>query len=191
MKQNVTYKTQILIRPAILDDAPGIARVDVDTWRATYKNILHAHFLEGLSYQKQEQLWRQNIAARSHQTYETTIVAEDYTNGQIVGFASGGPCRERDSSYQGELYTLYVLPQCHGLGLGHRLINRVAEHLLSRQMTSMLVWVLAENPARQFYEACGAKLLGIKAIWVGGLPVNAAAYGWKNIQTLASHRNFL
>jgi ribosomal protein S18 acetylase RimI-like enzyme len=183
MQHGISH-TQLLLRPAFPEDAPAISRVDVDTWRATYKHILPAHFLAELSYQKQEDLWRQIVSSREHQNREITVVAEDYTNGSIVGFASGGPCRERDSLFRGELYTLYVLPQYHKLGLGRRLLVKVAQHLSQREMRSMLVWVLAENSARNFYESHGASLLGIKAIWVGGLPINAAAYGWRSTNEL-------
>ena len=45
----------------------------------------------------------------------------------------------------------------------------------------MLVWVLAENPSRQFYEALGGQELGQQEITVGGATLVEVAYGWKDI----------
>lgn len=184
MRAHLPYSAHVLLRPALPQDAPQIAQVDVDTWRATYKGILPAHYLEGLSYQERTQSWSQVLTSRAHLRSEITLVVENYTNGQIVGFASGGPTRERDSRFLGELYTLYLLPEMQRFGLGRRLVAKVAQHLASLKMRSMLVWVLAENSARRFYESLGAELLGIRSIWVGGLPVNAAAYGWRDTRVI-------
>ncbi|KAF0820926.1 MULTISPECIES: hypothetical protein [unclassified Cytobacillus] len=45
------------IRAAELSDAEGIAKVHVDSWRTTYKDIIPENFLENLSYQSREELW--------------------------------------------------------------------------------------------------------------------------------------
>lgn len=44
----------VRIRAATPDDAPGIARVHVDSWRTTYAGIISAEFLANLSYEKSE-----------------------------------------------------------------------------------------------------------------------------------------
>ena len=51
----------MIIREANLDDAKGIAKVHVDSWRTTYKNIIPDEYLNNLSYEKREQLWTNNI----------------------------------------------------------------------------------------------------------------------------------
>lgn len=38
------------IRKAVLADSKGIAKVHVDSWRTTYKNIIPDEFLKKLSY---------------------------------------------------------------------------------------------------------------------------------------------
>src|SRR5438477_252969 len=45
---------EITIRSGRPGDARGIARLDVETWRATYAGILAAPFLVGLSTQRRE-----------------------------------------------------------------------------------------------------------------------------------------
>ena len=49
---------EILIRKAELEDAKGIAKVHVDSWRTTYKGIVPDTFLENLSYENREQIWK-------------------------------------------------------------------------------------------------------------------------------------
>lgn len=38
------------IRKAVLTDAKGIAKVHVDSWRTTYKNIIPDEFLKKFTY---------------------------------------------------------------------------------------------------------------------------------------------
>lgn len=51
----------MIIRRAIISDAPGIAKVHVDSWRTTYKGIIPQSFLDGLSYEQRTKLWENNI----------------------------------------------------------------------------------------------------------------------------------
>jgi hypothetical protein len=45
----------------------------------------------------------------------------------------------------------------------------------------MAVWVLALNPARRFYERLGGKVIGHKAIELGGQIFLEVAYGWQSL----------
>ncbi|MFK4392310.1 hypothetical protein ABH916_004238 [Peribacillus frigoritolerans] len=51
----------MLIREASLADAEGIAKVHVDCWRTTYKDIMASDFLDKLSYEKRKDIWIKNI----------------------------------------------------------------------------------------------------------------------------------
>lgn len=42
----------------------------------------------------------------------------------------------------------------------------------------MLVWVLVDNPACQFYAALGGNPVHEKEIEIGGKPLIEVAYGW-------------
>ena len=172
----------MLIREARAVDAAAIARVHVDSWRTTYAGILPSDFLASLSYEEREQSWSRTLSAPDGRSF--TCVAED-GEGRIVGFASGGREREGDPTYRGELYAIYVLAQCQRRGIGSRLTAAVVRRLVEQDIDSMLLWVLAGNPSRGFYENLGARRIREKPAKVGGIEVIEVAYGWSNLQSLS------
>lgn len=94
----------IMIREAVAPDAAAIARVHVDCWRTTYAGIVPHDYLANLSYGRREQMWRDVLSAQQPATFVYVAEAAD---GQVVGFASGGPERSGHAVYTGELYAIY------------------------------------------------------------------------------------
>jgi GNAT superfamily N-acetyltransferase len=169
------------IREATLDDAPGIARVHVDTWRTAYPGIIPAAHLAQLSYERSEARWRDHLATGDGARF--VYVAEDA--GCIIGLASGGPERDGLSGYDGELYGLYVLAEFQRHGVGRALLQVVARRLAAGGFKAMVIWVLKENvKARAFYEALGGVLIHEKQIVIGGIELVDVAYGWLDIRTV-------
>jgi GNAT superfamily N-acetyltransferase len=169
----------MLIRKAQPSDAPAIARVHVDSWRTSYAGILSGEFLAALSYEARQEMWS-GILARG----ESILYVAETPTGQVVGFAGGGRERTGDRMYQGELYVLYLLQSFQRQGTGRALFNAVAAELRQAGLTSLLVWVLSANPARQFYEALGGEFLWEKDIEIGGQRLVEAAYGWKDTRAM-------
>jgi L-amino acid N-acyltransferase YncA len=172
--------SRLSIRGAVVGDAAAIAKVHVDSWRTTYAGILPDDRLAKLSYSQHERIWRKNLAK-----HEFIYVAEE-EGGQVVGFVAGGQERGGDPVYRGEIYALYLLQNFQRRGLGRRLNSAAARKLLETGYESMLVWVLAENPARGFYQALGGELVSEKPIEVGDAKLIEAAYGWKDLRLLLS-----
>jgi GNAT superfamily N-acetyltransferase len=171
----------IQIRPAQLGDAAGIARVRVTSWRATYQGIVPQEVLDGLSV-KDITGWMERMIA-SPAPGSCHLVAQAQSR-QIVGFAMGGPERTQDPNYEGELYAIYILPDFLRIGIGRQLLLSIAGCLLGHGMHSMLIWVLAENPARQFYEALGGVYVRQQTITLGSAPLPEVAYGWQDLNAL-------
>ncbi|MEH1906318.1 GNAT family N-acetyltransferase [Nostoc sp.] len=165
----------MVIREANLADASAIAKVHVDGWRTTYSNLMPAKFLADLSYKERETKWVKILSNIAQDNF--TYIAEDEI-GQIVGFASGGKERTGDRLYQGELYAIYILEKYQRQGLGHRLVSSVATRLLQSDISSMLVWVLADNPAVDFYQSLGGQQVNEKQIEIGTVQLVEVAYGW-------------
>ena len=171
------------IRAATLDDAPGVARVHVDTWRTTYRGLVSDSYLDSMNYVESAERWGRAFANPERRGF--AFVAEDET-GAIVGFAVGGPQRSDVPGYDGELYAIYVLHDQQGKGLGRALAQAVARELLARGMSSMVVWVLTDNyPSRRFYESLGGVWLREQEFELDGLMLKETGYGWEDINNLA------
>ena len=167
------------IRAAQLGDAAGIARVHVDSSRTTYKGIFPDAYLATLSYERQEQSWQRIL----NDPVQMTFVAVDEAS-TIVGFVNGGPEREGDPVYQGELYAMYLLQEVQRHGLGRRLVKELARVLTERHFASMMLWVLANNPACHFYEALGGQVIKQRQHQAGGASYDELAYGWRDLSLL-------
>jgi GNAT superfamily N-acetyltransferase len=169
----------ITFRRASVEDAVGIATVHIVSWRETYRGIVPDEFLEDLSIQQRTEQWMNSLADPSSR-YHRAFVAE--LNGQIVGFSNYGFSQEAESGFDGELYAIYVLRSAQGRGIGGRLFAEAAKGLLELGSSSMLVWVLKDNPAREFYEHLGGVYLREKPIEIGSRQLIETAYGWRELK---------
>ena len=171
------------IREATSDDAAAIARVHLDTSRATYKGLLPDEVLAETTYEWRLAVWSRALGDEGGT--EFVYVATDDADGRVFGFASGGPEREGDAVYDGELYAIYVLGAHQRCGVGRRLVRAVAGRLAREGRRSMLVWVLAENPFRRFYESLGGMPAREKTIERGDRTLLEIGYGWEDVESLA------
>jgi GNAT superfamily N-acetyltransferase len=135
----------VQIRPAVPDDAPDIARVQVAGWRAGYAGLLPADVLAGLD----EADW----ACRRREYIESGGRVLVVTDPAIAGCAAYGPSRAGGA--EGELYAFYLDPPRWRQGLGSALMRVVADELDALYPRSVL-WVLRGNArARAFYAVHG------------------------------------
>jgi L-amino acid N-acyltransferase YncA len=163
------------IRLAEMRDAAAIAHVHVQSWLTTYRGLVPEEYLASLNEAERVPLWQEWLTRDIR-----VFVAE--VEGKIVGFASGGPIREPLAAYDAELYTIYLLQEVQGRGIGKDLLSAVAEALVRNNHTSMLVWVLEQNPAVRFYEKTGAEHLMSKQIEIGGISLTELALGWPDLR---------
>ncbi|MDY0396933.1 GNAT family N-acetyltransferase [Virgibacillus halophilus] len=143
----------MIIRLAEENDAAGIAKVHVDSWRTTYKGIVPDEFLfKTLTYESRLKNWQGNVSQRK------VFVAEDKQKG-IVGFAGGGKERSGEyPTYRGELYAIYILKDFQRMNIGRKLTARVMDQLVDAGFHSMLVWVLEENQSKSFLSGNGRQI---------------------------------
>jgi ribosomal protein S18 acetylase RimI-like enzyme len=166
----------MIIRPAQIADAEGIAVVHVDAWRETYRGIVSDEILSGLSYERRAQNWKRSIA----EGHQCLFVAEDAR--RIVGFVNAGPGREAPCSFDSEIYAIYLLRAHQRRGMGAALYRAAVQWLVEQGFQNMFLWVLAENPTRSFYERMGGVELGSKMTELGK-PLLEVSYGWRGINT--------
>ena len=171
----------IRIRSATAEDAAALARIYVETWRDTYAGILPDAMLQGMSDVRHAAAWRHELAADGDAG--STLVAEDQRHG-LVGLATVGRARHSSRAFVdgGEIYRLYVEPASQGQGFGKALLATSFDWLGRRGHAAAIVWVVARNPSRFFYEAQGGKRLGTRTEKLGATPVDEVAYGWISLK---------
>jgi ribosomal protein S18 acetylase RimI-like enzyme len=175
-----------MIRKAVTGDALGIAKVHVDTFRSTYNGIYPDEFLSNMSYERARHTWETTHLVPS--SPNAVYIAEDESE-HIVGFAICGPDRDSDPIYKGEVIGLYVLQKMQRRGIGKRLMLAAVQDLSSRGFSSMLVWVLADNPSRHFYEKLGGEHVQTRDTIVGGKSFKELGYGWKSLDSISQNAN--
>lgn len=168
----------LAIRKADIEDAAAIARVQVESWKTTYAGIVSEVFLASLNQEDRMRSWQEQILAGN----VTIFVAED--QGEIFGFAAGGEARENLDKYDAELYAIYLLRERQSQGVGKTLSLALAFALREKGFTSMLVWVLEQNPSVSFYQRLGAVQIARKVINIGGADLQELAFGWPSLDHL-------
>ena len=148
-----------IIRGAIPADIQGIARVHVESWRETYAGIVPQAFLDDLTAESRVEQWQRTLE------FGNPVFVLQVAD-QIVGFVSCGSTR--DEGYDGEVYALYLLKSQHGQGFGKALFQAALEALRSQGKRNVIVWVLADNPTRTFYQHMGGVQTLEKPIEIGG-----------------------
>ncbi|KGP90680.1 GNAT family acetyltransferase [Pontibacillus chungwhensis BH030062] len=165
------------IRRAVDRDAEGIAKVHVDSWRTTYKNIIPDKVLQKLSYDQRTGLWKKNISKDGNFVF----VAEN-ENGEIVGFADCGKRENSSTENAGDLTSIYLLEEYQGKGIGKELMKRLFQQFRELNYTKVFVEVLDDNKTRYFYEHYGAELLKKETIKMGGAELSLLIYQWESIE---------
>jgi len=176
--------TGFAVRAGLPDDAEKIAAVFVETWRATYPGMLPDRVLVKMSDEAQAFYWSRLLAARRPREFVRVAVN---AKGGIVGFGSAGPGRHggRDSArHEGEIYTLYVRPDFQNRGIGRALICALMQGLRERGCYQAMLWVLAANPSRFFYEAMGGKKSLERSERLWGMDVAQIGYRWPDLAAL-------
>ena len=126
--------------------------------------------------------WRRQI---SHDRDGRLTLVMEEEKGGIVGFASAGPVRKsglpHGSGIRGEVYTLYVGGDWQGRGYGRALLHGAMAGLFENGLGGVVVWVLAANPSRFFYEAMGGARLATRRETFAGVDLDEVGYVWPDM----------
>jgi L-amino acid N-acyltransferase YncA len=173
----------IAIRAATPADAPAIGRIHVESWRGTYSGILPERLLHSLSAVVRAAMWQ---GALEREPPVLLFVAQQ-ANGDVVGFAGGGPCRATSLPHDAEVYAIYLMGTARQRGCGRRLMAALAGALHARGFRSLCLWVLRENTnARGFYGRLGGRVVGERREVDGEDAFDEVAYGWDRLDSLCS-----
>lgn len=172
------------LRPARLTDAAAIARVHVETWRATYAGLVPDAYLVGMTEAGQTASWQRQLDQRQGRGPDRSPARDlvvEASGGRLVGFGACGPRRVGELPYKGEVYALYVAIDWQGRGLGRRLLGGLFAALLDGGVSSAYLWVLAGNPSRYFYEAMGGERIAERKENFAGTRLDEVAYAWPDL----------
>jgi len=180
------------VRTGREDDASAVARINVASWRYTYRGIVPDVLLDALDVDETEAQMRaalRGIAAGSGSPLRCGFIVEEDSR-EVVGYVFGGPARpllsgaQAPSGYESEIYALYLTPGYERRGLGARLVSAAASHLRAARAEGVLIWALARNPNRGFYEALGGVVVAEQVMTIGGRGLRESGYGWPSLDDL-------
>lgn len=152
--------TGLVLRPPQPGDATALATIVVAGWRAAYRGILDAAFIDSPSFElERHEQWRAWLAPTKPAT-PGLIVADD--SGTVVGWVRfGAPRQPVADPTLGELWGLYVDPNRWGTSAATELMTCALREMSKLGYVEIRLWVLTENPrARAFYEKTGWRYTG-------------------------------
>jgi ribosomal protein S18 acetylase RimI-like enzyme len=169
------------ISPAGPADAAELGRVHVTSWRETYPGILPAAALSRMSVTAHARRFHHELMRAG--PGQVTLIAEGAEG--VVGYAAGALLGADSRGADAEVFTLYVLRQAQGVGVGRALLKASARVLRAQGAASQMLFVLSRNePARGFYERLGGEAFAEVASRGWGEGLTETAYRWSDIGTL-------
>ena len=170
---------QVTVRKARINDAVSIGKIQVSSWQSTYQGIVSEEVLNNMSLNHSIERWV-NILEGDALTY---VLEKD---NEVVGYISGG-LQRKDSypTYEGELYSIYLMKSATGSGGGRLLVDTLVKKFKTIGIRSMMVIVFIDNDrAIRFYKNLGGEFIGIETIKIENQILEEQVYGFKftNIQ---------
>jgi len=162
-------------RRATTEDAAGIAHVHIDGWQRAYEDLVPEEYIACKSTLGREEFWREELRLEAVDRKPWVALDEE----RIIGFADGGIARDEDlDSRTGEVYTLFVAPECWEKGIRTSLLGHVARDLQEHAFDRAAFWVLsADLVMRAFAEYSGWKPDGATRLEdCGGVQVEQMRY---------------
>ena len=137
------------VRAAQIEDAAEMARVNVRSWRETYRGVMRDEVLDDPELPRtRERFWTDIL---TEERYRASNAAVALRGGEVIGIALAGPPEDPEASSDAQLYVLYVVAVEYGSGAGVALMDAVIP-----PHESAMLWVADPNPrAQAFYRKHG------------------------------------
>jgi GNAT superfamily N-acetyltransferase len=148
----------VSVRPAGPDDAAELGRIQVDTWRAAYRDVVPEAVLAGLSADGAAQSWRAAIVAPPSRRHHVLVAMEQDWR---VGFVAIGPAEDLEPDDPEPLQTaaiavILVEPRWGRRGHGSRLLAAAIDSTLEDGMTRAIAWLPeGDTVTRDFLVSAG------------------------------------
>lgn len=140
-----------IIRPGNIDDAPGIARVQVETWKHHYRGMIDDAYLDSLSVSEKVGKWEELIKRTDRWVILVALIDDE-----VVGFCHFSSTPRDTTPWVGEIHAIYIYPLHQWRGIGTALIEAATNALKVEWCNTIILWVLRANVASiWFYEHLG------------------------------------
>ena len=150
------------VRSARAADAPGLALVQVASWRAEFAGLVPEDVIDELASEeavsKFTERWRDAISAPPTSRHRVHVAVDMPGAPEVLGFAASGPATDDDlwPGTDGELYELHINPSAADSGHEERLLHAVADAFAEDGFSTAYTWALAGQEARiSFLEDAG------------------------------------
>jgi GNAT superfamily N-acetyltransferase len=148
----------VSVRPARAEDVTEIARVQVETWRIGYADVLPAQVLESLSTDAAVAAWRSAVESPPSPRHRVFAAFEQQW---LVGFTASTPAEDLepddpDPATTLALGPLLVEPRWGRRGHGSRLLAASIDTARQDGMTRAVTWIPeADVASREFFVSAG------------------------------------
>lgn len=137
------------VRYAKVEDAEAIVKINVRTWKESYKGLIADNVLE------KQQINEERISATRRRIQNQTSTVLVYEDKEIMGFVVAGDARD-ERNIKNELYAIYVSPDAQHKGIGTQLLSRYKQIMKGK---AFYLYTLKNSfKARSFYEKNGGIL---------------------------------
>lgn len=146
----------VSVRPARPEDVAEIGRIQVETWRHGYRDILPAAVLDALTPAGAAETWAEALAALPPRHHVLVALEQQW----VVGFAALAPAEPEADDPEPDttvgIGPLLVEPRWGRRGHGSRLLAAAVDHARADGMTRATTWLPeADTASREFYVSAG------------------------------------
>lgn len=139
------------LRDAIGEDVPALLNIHNDAVRT----------LKAIWTDRQETLESRRAWFDARKAAGLPIIVAEDESGQVVGYGSFGPYREKEGFRLTMEHSVYVLPEARGLGAGRALLERLIEVARQDGYHVLVAAIDGENTGSvALHEKCGFKVVG-------------------------------
>ncbi len=155
----------VSVRPATAGDVTELARIQLDTWRLAYQQVLPAQVLQALTVADIAASWHAAVTAPPSPSHSILVAMEGEFR---VGFTAFGPDADRqpqdpDPDTTDAISMLLVEPRWGRRGHGSRLLAAMADLARAGGVNRLVAWLPAADTASlQFYRSAGWEADGLR-----------------------------
>jgi GNAT superfamily N-acetyltransferase len=148
----------VSVRPARPEDAAEVGRIQVETWRIAYTQVLPEPVLEELTETAAGEAWTAAITAPPSPRHHVLVAVEGRW---LVGFVALAPAEDLEAddpepATTATIAPILVEPRWGRRGHGSRLLAAAADHARADGMTRMIAWIPeADSVSREFLLSAG------------------------------------